>query len=93
MKLTHTFSSLVVLSLLVGCDKKEEPSAAPAAAEVAAQPVAPAPAAEKAITASAAFNLDTIAVEEQFEKEAEDTVTPANFEQQLDALEQEIRAD
>lgn len=84
--------SSLALALLVGCAKKDEPSGTPAASPpVAAAPAAPAP--ENKPMAATALNLDAIPVEEQFEKEAEESVTPANFEQQIDAMEKELKAE
>jgi hypothetical protein len=83
--------SLLALVALLGCEKKPD---VPAASDApAAQAAAPTPAApEKAMAATATVDLEKIAVEEQFEKEVEAEVTPANFEQQLEALEKEIKA-
>jgi hypothetical protein len=83
--------SLVALALLAGCEKKETP--APAANDTpVAQTPTPAPATpDKAMAATATVDLEKVAVEEQFEKEVEAEVTPANFEQQLDALEKEVK--
>jgi len=89
-RLALSCCSLLSLVVLLGCEKKPDaptpPSEAPAAAPAPAAP-------EKAIAATATIDLEKIAVEEQFEKDVETEVTPANFEQQLDALEKEVKAE
>jgi hypothetical protein len=86
--------SLVVLALLSGCEKKQEAPAPAANDTTAAQTPTPAPATpDKALANAATVDLEKVAVEEQFEKEVEAEVTPANFEQQLDALEKEVKAE
>ncbi len=82
--------SLFALVALLGCEKKPDaPSDAPAAQAATPAPATP----EKAMAATATLDLQKVAVEEQFEKDVETEVTPANFEQQLDALEKEIQAE
>lgn len=88
--------SLLALVLVSGCEKKQD-TPAPAANDMpAAQTPTPAPAPatpDKALAATATVDLEKVAVEEQFEKEVETEVTPTNFEQQLDALEKEVKAE
>lgn len=91
--MTLSCYSLLALVALLGCEKKPD-APVPASDTPAAQTPTPAPAApDKAIAATAAVDLEKIAVEEQFEKEVEAEVTPANFEQQLDSLEKELKAE
>ncbi len=79
----------LALFTLAGCEKKETPPAevekpAPAATQSVA-PAAPTP-------AEPVVDVDALPVEEEFESEAEKTLTPANLNAQLDALEKEIDA-
>jgi len=75
---------------LAACDKKEAPAGA--------DPVKPnatveAPAAPPAVApASATVDVDTLAVEEDFEAEAEKELTAANLTAKLDELDKEISA-
>jgi hypothetical protein len=86
--------SLLALMLVSGCEKKQETPAPAANDTPAVQTPTPAPATpDKALAATATVDLEKVAVEEQFEKEVETEVTPANFEQQLDALEKEVKAE
>jgi hypothetical protein len=85
--------SVLAFVALLGCEKKPD-APVPASDTPAVQTPTPAPAApDKAMAATATVDLEKIAVEEQFEKEVEAEVTPANFEQQLDALEKEVKAE
>jgi hypothetical protein len=84
--------SVLALVALIGCEKKPEPTP-PASDTPAAQAPAPAAAAPDKALAATSIDLEKIAVEEQFEKEMEAEVTPANFEQQLDTLEKELKAE
>jgi hypothetical protein len=89
MKHALTFgSSVLALLVLVGCEKKQEPP--PQADTPVVQTPTPTPAAPVAATV---IDLEKVPVEEQFEKEVESEVTPANFEQQLEALEKEVKAE
>jgi hypothetical protein len=87
---TRIWSCLSALSLvlLLGCSKKEEPPPAPAQDSAAQAPIIPA---DHKPSAAVPLDLDQVPVAEQFEKEVEAEVTPANFEQQLDALEKELK--
>lgn len=86
--------SCCLLSLVaIGCEKKPD-APTPPSDTPAAQAATPAPAArENATAATATLDLEKVAVEEQFEKDVETEVTPANFEQQLEALEKEVKAE
>ena len=82
--------SLLAVVALLGCEKKPD---APAPASDTPVAAAPAPAEpDKPIAATVTVDLEKVAVEEQFEKEVEAEVTPANFEKQLEALEKEVKA-
>jgi hypothetical protein len=80
---------MVALLLLPGCERKEAPPT---------EVDKPAPVAAPAVTPSASkpaepvVDVDALPVEEEFESEAEKTITPANLNAQLDALEKEIDA-
>lgn len=91
-RLVISCCSVLALVALVGCEKKPEPPPAASDTPAAQAPTPAAPAPDKALAATS-IDLDKIAVEEQFEKEMETEVTPANFEQQLDTLEKEIKAE
>ena len=94
MKRTMLYcGALLAFGLLVGCEKKQEaPTTPPADASAAAQAATPAPAAPDKALAATTLDLSKVPVEEQYEKEVEGEVTPANFEQQLDAVEKELQA-
>jgi hypothetical protein len=78
----------LLVTLLVACEKKEEP--APAATDTAAAaPAAQAPVA----VAEPVIDLDTLPVEEEFEEEAEKEVTAATLIAKLDEVEKEIGAE
>jgi hypothetical protein len=87
-------SCVVALSLatLMGCEKKEEAPAPTGDAPAAQAPSVAAAAPEKAPSA-APLDMEKIPVEEQFESEVEAEITPANFEQQIDSLEKELKAE
>jgi hypothetical protein len=92
-RMTLSCYSLLAFVALLGCEKKPD-APLPASDTPPAQAPSPAPAApDKAMAATATVDLEKIAVEEQFEKEVEAEVTPANFEQQIDALEKELKAE
>jgi hypothetical protein len=80
--------SVLSFALVVGCHKKEEVVATtppePAAVETA--PALP------AATAEAVLDLESLAVEEDFEAEAEKELTAENLSTKLDDLEKEIAA-
>jgi|GEM_PF-6634541 len=88
MKTTIWCCSALSLAMLIGCEKKEEPLPT-TPLSTAAPEAAPIPAA----VATPTVDLEKVSVEEQFEKEVEAEVTPANFEKQLDALEKELQAE
>lgn len=84
----------LVCALMVGfglaaCDKKEAPAPEATAAPSAVAP--PTPAAPP--PPAAKLDVDSIPVEEQYESDVEKEVTPANFEQKLDALDKELAAE
>jgi hypothetical protein len=92
-RLVSSCYSLLAFVALLGCEKKPD-APVPASDTPAVQAPTPAPATpDKAMAATATVDLEKVAVEEQFEKEVEAEVTPANFEQQLDALEKELKAE
>jgi hypothetical protein len=72
------------------CDKKEPPIGADAAKPSPAAAATPAP----SVTAAAlpAVDIDTLAVEEDFEADAEKDLTLANLSAKLDDLDKEISA-
>lgn len=82
---------LCVLALLLfaGCEKKETaPAEVEKPALAATQSAAPA----EPKPAEPVVDVDALPVEEEFEGEAEKTITPSNLNAQLDALEKEIDA-
>jgi hypothetical protein len=88
--MTRKLSLVLVLFLLAAC-KKEEP--APTPTEVNVVP-APQPTITTAsVPAEPVVDLDSIAVEEDFEEEAEKEITAANLTKKLDDLEKEIAAE
>jgi predicted small lipoprotein YifL len=91
----HVLSlSCIALALvtLSACEKKADTPLPPSDTPVAPAPPAAAPTPEKAMIPSSVIDLEKIPVQEQFEAEVAAEVTPVNFEQQLDALEKEIKA-
>jgi hypothetical protein len=94
MKRALTFcGSVIALVALVACEKKQETPAPTANDTPATQTPTPAPATpDKALAATTTVDLEKVPVEEQFEKEVETEITAANFEQQLDSLEKEVKA-
>lgn len=88
--LTWSCGLTLCLAIAAGCAKKEAPEtqAAPVA-----PPTPPPATADTGTLAATSVDLDSVPVEEQFEKEAEESVTAANLEQQLAALEKELQAE
>lgn len=86
-------TTLVAVALLGGCDKKQEAPAPASNDTPVAQAPTPTPAVPDKALAATTLDLEKVAVEEQFEKEVESEITPANFEQQLAALEKEVKAE
>jgi hypothetical protein len=88
MKQRSNLICVLALVSLLGCEKKEAPaqpaSEAPASPPAAAVSVAPPPVAEPTVDAA------TLAVEEQFEAEAEGEITADNLTAKLDEIEKEI---
>ncbi|HET7541757.1 MAG TPA: hypothetical protein VFK05_17905 [Polyangiaceae bacterium] len=86
----HAWLIALGLFALPACEKKETPPAVDSAAvsAPAPTPVAPSAVAE----APPAIDVESLPVEEDFDAEAEKTVTLSNMNAQLDALEKEINA-
>jgi len=79
-------SIALCLMALGGCDKPADPATdQPASAKTAATP-----AASTEVAAATDSDSDDIPTEADFEEEAEETISTANLESQLDALEKEI---
>ncbi|HEX6274412.1 MAG TPA: hypothetical protein VFZ53_15325 [Polyangiaceae bacterium] len=78
----------LALILCAAC-KKEEPAPAPPS-EVAVVPPAAETAKPATTPAAAAVDVASLPVEEDFEVEAEEEVTPASLNETLDRLEKEI---
>jgi hypothetical protein len=91
-KLRAVCLALACCAAALGCEKPQAPSPPPAA-----EPPAPKPAAESAASPTVAIapvvEVAAVPVREDFEEEAERAITPANVEQQLDALEREVSAE
>ena len=77
---------------LAACDKKEAPPTSDSAAANAPVPAAPSAAPTVLAATPPVIDLDSLPVEEDFEGEAEKTLTLTNLNTQLDALEKEINA-
>jgi hypothetical protein len=75
---------------LVACDKKEVPTGADSTKPSAAVEVTAAPPAVAA--APPVVDVNTLAVEEDFEADAEKELTVANLSAKLDELDKEISA-
>jgi hypothetical protein len=85
-------SVLALALLMMGCEKKQESPSAPVANEkVGALAPAQPPAEPEKVLAATALDMAKVPVEEQFEKDVESEVTPANLEQQLDSVEKELQ--
>jgi hypothetical protein len=88
--MTRILGSALVVLLLFGCKKQsEEPSSQPAEVASAQAP------SEVATTVSAAapepsVDLETLAVEEDFEQDAEKEISAQNLNAKLDELERQI---
>jgi hypothetical protein len=81
----------LALILCAACKKEEPPPAPPT--EVAVVPPATEQAQPATTPAAASVDVDNLPVEEDFEIEAEEEVTPASLNQTLDRLEKEIGAE
>jgi len=81
--------AVLLIAPFVACDKKEAPAPEASAAQTASAAPVPAPAPPPPVTVA----VDSIPAEEQYESEVEKEVTPANFEQKLDALDKELSAE
>lgn len=91
MKTANYGWPILALTLLLGCEKQAEPNSAPAEKSEAAQAAAPVVADKP--PASATVATEQVPAEEQFEQEAEQEVTAANFELQVDALQKELKSE
>ena len=93
-KIRATFLILACLGAALACQKAEPPSsAAESAAAAPAVPSAPAPSTVTAVVTAPPVDVAAIPAREDFEEEAESAITPANLEQQLEALEREVSAE
>ncbi len=81
MKTRHLLALCLIAVPLAACEKKETPAAA-SGSSAAAAPASP--------QASAAGDRDDLALEEDFEDEAEQKISSQNAESELDKLEKEI---
>ena len=82
-------AAVSLLLALVACKKEE-----PAPTQVNVVPPEPAPTtAATTPPAEPAVDLDTLAVEEDFEEEAEKEITAANLEKKVAELEKEMSVD
>jgi hypothetical protein len=74
------------LTAIMGCEKPEAPATPPVETpEAASEPVPAAP-----VTTAVQVDPGTLPAEEDFEEEAEATITPANLEKQLELMEKEL---
>jgi len=80
--------AILLIAAFVACDKKEAPAPEATSAQTASAAPVPPPAPPPVTVA-----VDSIPAEEQYESEVEKEVTPANFEQKLDALDKELSAE
>jgi len=81
--------ALIVLSLcFAACEKKEEPK--PTTAATAAAPTAADPASATEPASASAGDTAELPTEQDFEDEAERTITAENLDSELDKLEKEI---
>jgi hypothetical protein len=92
MKIRLTCLMFACFGAALACQKAEPPSPAPESA--AAAPAVPAPSAAPATVATApTVDVAAVPAREDFEEEAQSAITPANLEQQLEALEREVSAE
>jgi len=92
MKIRLTCLIFACLGAALACEKAEPPSPAPEAAAVV--PAVPSPSAAPATVATApTVDVAAVPAREDFEEEAQSAITPANLEQQLEALEREVAAE
>jgi hypothetical protein len=87
--MTRIVGSLLVMFLLAGCKKSEEPMPQPMEVSSAAQP-AELSTSVAAAAAEPSVDLETLAVEEDFEQEAETEISMQNMTAKLDDLERQI---
>ena len=69
----------------MGCEKPEAPTTPPADT-----PEAPSAPVAAPVTTAVQVNAETLPAEEDFEEEAEATITPANLEKQLELMEKDL---
>ena len=95
MKIRATCLMLACFGAALACQKAEPPSPAPESAAAApAVPSAPAPSAvATAVVTAPSIDVAAVPAREDFEEEAQSAITPANLEQQLEALEREVSAE
>jgi hypothetical protein len=84
-----TISALAALGLL-GCEKKEAP--AQVATETSVAPAPPPASPPPAAVVEPTIDASTLAVEEQYEADAERDITVENVAAKVDELEKEITA-
>jgi hypothetical protein len=84
--------TLACFGVALACEKPQAPSPTPAAEAPAAKPAAPS-AASPTVATAPVVEVAAVPAREDFEEEAERAVTPANLEQQLEALEKEVSAE
>lgn len=90
MKIQLVAVSVVALISLLGCEKKEAPT--PTATDTSVAPPTPPPASPPPTVAEPTVDASTLAVEEQFEADAEQEITAENVAAKVDELEKEIAA-
>lgn len=87
-KLTY----VLIACALVAC-KKEEPAPTPPPEEVKVVAPAQPTTTPAAVAAEPAVDLESLAVEEDFEEEAEKDITAANLTKKVEELEKEMSAE
>jgi hypothetical protein len=90
MKLQFAAVSVIAVFSLLGCEKKEAPT--PTTTETSVAPPAPPPASPPPTVAEPTIDASTLAVEEQYEADAEQEITAENVAAKVDELEKEIAA-
>ena len=92
MKLRAACLALTCFGAGLACEKPQAPSPPPAAEPPAPKPAAPS-AASPTVATAPTVEVAAVPAREDFEEEAERTITPTNLEQQLQALEKEVSAE
>jgi hypothetical protein len=90
MKLRLLVVSALAVVAVSGCEKKEPPP--PTATETSVAPPTPPPASPPPPVAEPTVDASTLAVEEQYEADAEQEITAENVAAKVDELEKEIAA-